>query len=750
MLILKQNAANTVPTPPAGKGTIFLNPSDDLAVKTADGTVATFPTAGGANTQVYFNDDGSFGANANLVFNKATSVLTITGNVAATRVLTDNLLYANGTAWDLSDPGGANTQIQFNDDESFGGSAAFTFNKSSNLVSMGGALAVTGNTTAGNVYANSGTIGASLLTGTLTTAAQPNITSVGTLTSLTVTGNASAGNVNAGNLLTANYVAGTLTTAAQPNITSVGTLTSAAVTGNVTAGNVYANSGTIGASLLAGTLTTAAQPNITSIGTLSSLTVTGNVAGGNLTTTGVLSVTGTGVSSIAGNLDMTSNTIINLANPTNDQDAATKIYVDNIAQGLHVHAPSLAATPDTLANISSGTITYNNGTSGVGANLVTTGTFNLIDGVNVQTSGTRILVKNEANAAHNGIYTWSNATVLTRATDFDTPTEMAGGDFTFVSSGTLYNDTGWVMTDPVTTVGTSAVTWVQFSGAGTYTAGTGLTLNGSQFSISNTAVTAQSYGGADAVATFTVNAQGQLTAASNVVIAANAANLTGSTLASGITTSSLTSVGTLGSLAVTGNANVGNLNTGGAVVATGNISANFFIGNGSQLTGIDATTIQNGTANVRTFNNANVTVSAAGTANIVVFTGTGANVAGTLNATGNVLGANLISTAYTIASVSTGISAAGTAQGNATALGNMFNVVSTVASGAGVVLPTAVAGMRISVINTSANALLVYPATSGIINSAAANAAYSQPAGARLDYISTSGTQWYTLNATYG
>ena len=80
----------------------------------------------------------------------------------------------------------------------------------------------------------------------------------------------------------------------------------------------------------------------------------------------------------------------------------------------------------------------------------------------------------------------------------------------------------------------------------------------------------------------------------------------------------------------------------------------------------------------------------------------------------------------------------------------MFNVVSTVASGAGVVLPTAVAGMRISVINTSANALLVYPASNGIINSAAANAAYSQPAGARLDYISTSSTQWYTLNATYG
>ena len=112
MLILKQNAANTVPTPPAGKGTLFLNTSDDLNVKTSDGNIATFPTASGANTQVYFNDDNSFGATANFTFNKTTNVLTITGNVAATRVLTDKLLYANGTSWDLSDPGGANTQIQ--------------------------------------------------------------------------------------------------------------------------------------------------------------------------------------------------------------------------------------------------------------------------------------------------------------------------------------------------------------------------------------------------------------------------------------------------------------------------------------------------------------------------------------------------------------------------------------------------------------------------------------------------------------
>ena len=58
MLILKQNISNSVPTPPVGKGTIFLNEADALAVKTASGNIQTFPTTGGANTQVFYNNDG--------------------------------------------------------------------------------------------------------------------------------------------------------------------------------------------------------------------------------------------------------------------------------------------------------------------------------------------------------------------------------------------------------------------------------------------------------------------------------------------------------------------------------------------------------------------------------------------------------------------------------------------------------------------------------------------------------------------
>ena len=634
MLILKQNAANTVPTPPAGKGTIFLDDSDVLSVKTSDGNVETFPTVGASNAQVVFMNGTSLSGEAAFTYDFNNNVLTVSGNVAAGNVKTDNLLYANGTAWDLQQPGGSNTQVQFNDADSFGGSANYVFNKTTNNLTVTGniidssgafygngagltnipggnvsgavAYATTANAVAGaNV---SGTVSSATTAGTVTTAAQPNITSVGTLSSLTVSGNISAGNVSAttftGALSGAATTAGTVTTAAQPNITSVGTLTSLAVTGNVTAGNVSATTFTgalSGAATTAGTVTTAAQPNITSVGTLTSVSVTGNVAAGNLTTTGVLSVTGTGVSSIAGNLDMTSNNIINLATPVNSNDAATKQYVDDVAQGLHTHDSCNAATDGTLATISGGTVTYNNGTSGVGATLTTTGSYTTIDGVTLS-NGMRILVKNEANTAHNGIYDRTSSTVLTRSSDFDTPAEMAGGDFTFVTAGTLYDNTGWVMTDPVTTVGTSPVPWVQFSGAGTYTAGTGLTLTGSQFSITNTAVSAASYGNGDRVASFTVNAQGQLTAASNVVIAANAANLTGTTLASSIVTSSLTTVGTLGSLSVTGNANVGNIGAAAGVFTT-------VSGNGSALTDLNASNISSGTLAQARLANSSLTIN---------------------------------------------------------------------------------------------------------------------------------------------
>lgn len=110
---------------------------------------------------------------------------------------------------------------------------------------------------------------------------------------------------------------------------------------------------------------------------------------------------------------------------------------------------------------------------------------------------------------------------------------------------------------------------------------------------------------------------------------------------------------------------------------------------------------------------------------------------------------NLTTTAHHIASVGAAISAAGTVQGDATLLAADINNVTTVAANSGVIFPTAVAGMRLSVFNNGANDLDVYPATGAQVNALGANAPFILAVGAKLDYVATSATQWYTLNATF-
>lgn len=289
--------------------------------------------------------------------------------------------------------------------------------------------------------------------------------------------------------------------------------------------------------------------------------------------------------------------------PVSALQLATKQYVDAVAQSLNVHASCNAATPATLASITGGTVTYNNGASGVGATLTLSVALTTLDGYTL-VNGDRLLIKNEVTSANNGIYTWATGgTVLTRATDFDTNVEIASGDFTFVTSGTLYANTGWVQTLPVTTVGTSPISWTQFSGAGTYTAGTGLTLTGTQFSITNTAVTAGAYGSATQVGTFTVNAQGQLTLAGNTTVTPAVGSITG--LGTGVATALAVNVGTAGSVLVNGGV-LGTPSSGTVTNLTGTASINI---NGT----VGATTATTG---------AFTTVSASGVITSTVTTGT--------------------------------------------------------------------------------------------------------------------------------
>jgi len=198
------------------------------------------------------------------------------------------------------------------------------------------------------------------------------------------------------------------------------------------------------------------------------------------------------LSSPTGSFSMGSQLLTNLLDPVSAQDAATKNYVDNIAQGLDPKASCLVAST---------------------ANITTLSGLLTIDGVTVA-AGDRVLVKNQTAQAENGIYV-ASASAWTRSTDADTWAELVSA-FTFIESGSTQADTSWVCTvDAGGTIGTTPVTWVQFGAASSYTAGTGLTLSGNQFSITNTAVTAASYGNTNGqqTTTFTVNAQGQLTAA---------------------------------------------------------------------------------------------------------------------------------------------------------------------------------------------------------------------------------------------
>ena len=196
----------------------------------------------------------------------------------------------------------------------------------------------------------------------------------------------------------------------------------------------------------------------------------------------VLNPNGTGA------IDASTARIKNLAEPQFPQDAATKNYVDTLAEGLHIHEACHVATQASLETITGGTVSYNNGTDGVGAFLTLSVAVTVIDGHPLNNLD-RILVKNQTPAARNGIYTWATGgTTLTRAADFNTGAEINGGDFVFVENGNLYNNTGWVQTEEVVTVGTDSIVWQQFAGAGTYTAGSGLALVGNEFSL-NVALT---------------------------------------------------------------------------------------------------------------------------------------------------------------------------------------------------------------------------------------------------------------------
>ena len=181
-----------------------------------------------------------------------------------------------------------------------------------------------------------------------------------------------------------------------------------------------------------------------------------------------------------GTVDVANKRITSVAEPTQSSDAATKNYVDAVKTGLDVKDSVIVTTTSNLTG------TYANGSSGVGATLTNSGTqAALTIDSRVLTVGDRVLVKDQTTALQNGFYkvttvgTVSTNWVLTRSTDADENSEITPGAFTFVEEGTVGGNNGYVCTNVGSiTIGTTPITFVQFSGAGSVIAGDGLTKTG--------------------------------------------------------------------------------------------------------------------------------------------------------------------------------------------------------------------------------------------------------------------------------
>ena len=542
-------------------------------------------TPGGTNTQIQFNDAGSFGGNANLTFDKATSILTIIGNVVANNANLGNLATANyfsGSGNLLSNIQGANV------------SGAVAYATTANSVSGSNVTGAVAYATTANSVAGSNVTGAVAYATTANSVSGSNVSGEVTYAA---TANSVAGSNVTGAVsyaTTANSVSGSNVTGAVAYATTANSVSGSNVSGEVTyaaTANAVSGSnvsGQVSNALIAGTVYTNAQPNITSVGTLSSLSVSGNANIGNIALTGTI-IAGTGSGGNISNVDyitanffvgngslLSSITGANVTGQVSYAATANSVAGGNVSGQVSNALISGTVYTNAQPNITSvGTLS----SLSVNGNALVTGNL-VVDGTTTYVNTTNILVQDpiiEQGGGANGaalttndgkdrgivLHYYSGATV-----DAFMGWDNSNAEFSFGSNVSMsgevatFNALGNVRAGNASLGNLATASF--FSGSGNLLSN----IQGSNVTGAVAyATTANSVSGSN------VSGEVAYAATANSVAGGNVSGTVSSATTAGTVTTNaqpnITSTGTLASLSVSGNANVGNLLTNNLLYANG-------------------------------------------------------------------------------------------------------------------------------------------------------------------------------------
>jgi hypothetical protein len=632
------------------------------------GNISGNLTVPGSNTQIIYNANGNAGASSGLTFNSGTNALISTGTITGSNFLTGGLISAAGniTGNAFIGEGHALSNIQ-------GANISGTVANATYALSAGSAVGSAA---------------------TVTTNAQPNITSVGTLTSLSVTENINSGNLltngivsAAGNIIagSGNYFIGNFLGNISGNLQAPGTNTQVLFNNN---GNAGANAGfTFNATT--GIVSVTGNINSGNINTITNISAGGNIIANNISITGLtgtsISITGTAT---AGQFSGAGNTLSNIQGANITGNVATANIANTVTGNAQANITSLGVLTNlsVTGNVNPGNLITAGFISATG-NISTAGYFlgnfqgNISGNLTVPGSDTQVLYNHDGSANASAGFTFNsgtNAVVVTG--NITSGNVLSNGNISAAGnilgsginvtnySGTNINVSGTVTASRFIGSGNtlSNIQGANISGAvATATVATAVTANAQANITSVGVLTSLSVTGN--IATGNLSTAGNVTA--NLFVGTFQGNITGNLTVPGSNTqviynangnagasSGFTFNVATNAISVAGNATLGNVLTTGQVSATGNITGNYILGNGALLTGISTgsgNNISNGTSNVAVAANSNVTIAVAGN-NVATFASTGIYNPGIISATGNIYGNSFI-----VSGGGSGISASG-------------------------------------------------------------------------------------------